>query len=149
MQKMSIYLDVCALCRPFDDQAFLRIRLETEAMNIIMSKIQDRHFTMAISTVHYAEIKAIPDQMERLELLSIIEQFGKLLDVDKAAARKRAEELFSWGFGAGDSAHLAYAEAGKAKFITCDDKLVKKCGKYKINTWYGNPVQFCVEEDLR
>lgn len=32
-----IYIDVCALSRPFDDQSFLRIRLETEALNLILS----------------------------------------------------------------------------------------------------------------
>nr|CBX31554.1 hypothetical protein N47_E50660 [uncultured Desulfobacterium sp.] len=57
--------------------------------------------------------------------------------------------LFSLGFGLADSAHIAFAEAGKAKFITCDDKLMKKCRKHTINTWCGNPVQFCAEEDLR
>jgi len=35
MREMPVYLDVCALSRPFDDQAFLRIRLETEAVNLI------------------------------------------------------------------------------------------------------------------
>jgi hypothetical protein len=29
----TIYLDVCALSRPFDEQGYLRIRLETEAVN--------------------------------------------------------------------------------------------------------------------
>ena len=37
-ETKRIYLDVCALSRPFDDQAFLRIRLETEAVNLILSK---------------------------------------------------------------------------------------------------------------
>ncbi|MBU1054773.1 MAG: PIN domain-containing protein [Proteobacteria bacterium] len=114
-----------------------------------MSKIQDGQLIMAISPVHYAEINAIPDQLERLELLSVLEQFGELLNINKATARKRAEELFALGFGLADSAHIAFAEAGKAKFITCDDKLMKKCRKHAINTWCGNPVQFCAEEDLR
>ncbi|MCL4321813.1 MAG: hypothetical protein M0016_00195 [Deltaproteobacteria bacterium] len=30
--KKLIYIDVCALCRPFDDQSLLRIRLETETV---------------------------------------------------------------------------------------------------------------------
>jgi len=38
MRRSLIYLDVCTLCRPFDDQSFLRIRLETDAVNLIMSK---------------------------------------------------------------------------------------------------------------
>jgi len=33
-----IYFDVCVLSRPFDDQTFLRVRLETEAANLILLK---------------------------------------------------------------------------------------------------------------
>ena len=39
MKGALVYLDVCALSRPFDDQSFLRIRLETEAVNLILSKV--------------------------------------------------------------------------------------------------------------
>lgn len=149
MRGISIYLDVCALSRPFDDQTFLRIRLETEAVNLIMSKIQDGHLTMAVSPVHFAEIRAIPDTLERLELLSIVERYGVLLDIDKANTRKRAEELVGWGFGPADAAHVAFAEVGNAIFITCDDKLLKKCAKYGIRVRFGSSVLFCTEEDLR
>ncbi len=41
MQQVLVYLDVCALCRPFDDQTFLRIRLETDAVNLMISKIHE------------------------------------------------------------------------------------------------------------
>lgn len=37
---MKLYLDVCALSRPFDEQDYLRIRLETEAVNLILSNIR-------------------------------------------------------------------------------------------------------------
>ena len=93
MREMPVYLDVCALSRPFDDQAFLRIRLETEAVNLIMSKVLEGYLTLAVSPVHFVEINAIPDTLERIELLSIVEHYGVLLDVDKAMARKRADEL--------------------------------------------------------
>jgi hypothetical protein len=36
---MRIYLDVCCLNRPFDDQSQDRIRLETEAVIIIISRM--------------------------------------------------------------------------------------------------------------
>ena len=36
----SVYLDVCALCRPFDDQSYLRIKMETEAVNLILAKVK-------------------------------------------------------------------------------------------------------------
>ena len=149
MQLVLVYLDVCALCRPFDDQTFLRIRLETDAVNLMMAKIHESRLELAVSPVHFAEIKAIPDNMERLELLSIIERCGVLLDVDRSMTRKRADELVVLGFGPADAAHVAFAEAGKAEFITCDDKLLKKCQKNKVNTWCGSPVHFCAKEDLR
>ena len=149
MTEILVYLDVCALSRPFDDQAFLRIRLETEAVNLILSKVQQGELTLAVSPVHLAEIRAIPDTLERLELLSIVERYGALLDIDKASARRKADMLVGWGFGPADAAHLAFAEAGKAKFITCDDKLLKKCAKHAIKIWCGNSVLFCTEEDLR
>jgi predicted nucleic acid-binding protein len=149
MTEILVYLDVCALSRPFDDQAFLRIRLETEAVNLILSKVQQGELTLAVSPVHLAEIRAIPDTLERLELLSIVERYGAVLDINKASARKRAEELVVRDFGPADAAHVAFAEACNASFITCDDKLLKKCAKYATKVWCGSPVLFCTEEDLR
>ena len=144
-----VYLDVCALSRPFDDQSFLRIRLETEAVNLILSKVQESYLRLAISPVHFVEIKAIPDTLERLELLSIIENYGVRLHVNKVTVRKRAEKFTGWGFGPADAAHVAFAESGNAIFISCDDRLLKKCAKYDIKVWCGSPVLFCTEEDLR
>jgi predicted nucleic acid-binding protein len=144
-----VYIDVCALSRPFDDQAFLRIRLETVAINLVLSKIKEGQLRLVVSPVHFAEIRAIPDALERLELLSILERYGILPEIDRAGARKRAEEFIGKGFGPADAAHLAFAEACNAKFITCDDKLLKKCAKYDTKTWYGSPVLFCTEEDLK
>ena len=149
MKGALVYLDVCALSRPFDDQSFLRIRLETEAVNLILLKVPESHLSLVVSPVHFAEIRAIPDALERLELLSIIELYGVRLDIDKAIARKRAEELAELGFGSADAAHVAFAEAGNANLITCDDKLLRKCAKYDIKVWCGSPVLFCTEEDLR
>lgn len=149
MRHDLVYLDVCALCRPFDDQSLLRIRLETEAVNLILSKVHKGRLALGISPAHLVEIRAIPHVLERTELLTILEQYGVLLDVDKSDVRKRAEELVSLGFGPADAAHIAFAETGKAKFITCDDRLLKKCAKHKIRTWCGTPVHFCAEEELR
>jgi hypothetical protein len=36
----KIYLDVCALCRPYDDQSYMRINLETIAVQLIFSAIE-------------------------------------------------------------------------------------------------------------
>ena len=132
MKGNLVYLDVCALSRPFDDQSFIRIRLETEAVNLILSKVQESQLNLAISPVHLLEIRAIPDTLERLELLSVIEHYGVSLDIDMSSARRRAEEFTALGFGPADAAHVAFAEAGNAYFISCDDRLLKKCRKHSI-----------------
>jgi len=47
------------------------------------------------------------------------------------------------------AAHVAFAEKAGALFISCDNKLIKRCLNHKINVWCGNPVAFCEMEDLR
>ncbi len=42
----SVYLDVCVLSRPFDNQDYLRIRLETEAINLIFSKVKAGNYKL-------------------------------------------------------------------------------------------------------
>ncbi|GFP31652.1 hypothetical protein HKBW3S34_02573, partial [Candidatus Hakubella thermalkaliphila] len=48
MKVRPIYIDVCALSRPFDDQSFLRIRLETEALNLILLNVREGRYTLLI-----------------------------------------------------------------------------------------------------
>jgi len=38
MNPKLIYIDVCSLSRPFDDQDYLRIRMETDAVTLILSR---------------------------------------------------------------------------------------------------------------
>ena len=42
MGQPKLYLDVCTLCRPFDDQLRLRVRLETDSYFLIMQAIRKR-----------------------------------------------------------------------------------------------------------
>jgi hypothetical protein len=42
----SLYLDVCLLCRPFDDQQQMRIRLETDAYKLIRQSIQEQRYPL-------------------------------------------------------------------------------------------------------
>lgn len=57
--------------------------------------------------------------------------------------------LRSFGFGVADAAHLAFSESVKADFISCDDKLLKKCAQIEIDIWTGSPILFCEKEDLK
>jgi len=149
MKQKTIYIDVCALCRPFDEQEYMRIRLETEAVNLILSKVRNDNYKLIVSPVHIKEIEAISDTIERVELQMVLNEWGEQIHVNVAETRSRAEDLVNSGFGIADAAHVAFAEQAEVPFITCDDKLIRKCINQKINVWCGNPVAFCEMENLR
>ena len=146
---MRLYLDVCTICRPYDDQRLMRIRLETDAVHLILSKVHDGTYQAIASRVHTLEVSAISNLAERIELLTLLSGFQSDVEVDKGQAAKRAEHLHSAGFGVADSAHLAYAEVIADVFITCDDKLIKKTHKEDVRVPVYNPIEFVIKEELQ
>ncbi len=104
---------------------------------------------MAVSPVHYEEIKDIADPVERHHLLSLLDIYGERVDVDMKKTRLRAETLFSAGFGVADAAHVAFSEAIGANFVSCDDRLLKKCWKNCLGIWRGDSLQYCIKEGLK
>jgi predicted nucleic acid-binding protein len=104
---------------------------------------------MAVSSVHTKEIEAISDMVERMKLHGLLDNFGKMVDVDIAETRNKAEQLVTAGFGIADAAHVAFAEAAEADFVTCDDRLRKRCLKTGLKVWCGDPLQYCLKEALK
>ena len=149
MAEKNIYLDVCAFCRPFDDQSYLRIKLETIAVNLILSKVKEEFYNLLISSAHIEEIRAIEEIFEKIQLQILIKILGKPVNVNMKKTRKRAEGLVVCGLGVADATHVAFAEMSDAYFISCDDKLIKKCLNNNINIWCGTPVSFCEKEGLQ
>lgn len=89
------------------------------------------------------------DAEERREILTVLEKLGTAAECDIVAARARAEDLHSKRFGLADAAHVAFAEATADFFLTCDDRLVKKCKREKVGVPTVNPVEFIIAEDLK
>lgn len=146
--ERRVYLDVCALCRPFDDQTQMRIRLETEAVQLILSHVRSGDLDLMVSPVHDIEIRAISDPIEREHLLSLLGETGEHAEADIPLVRQRAEQLAQEGLGPADAAHLAFAEGLGASFVTCDDQLVRQCRRLRLDIWFGTPVALCDEENL-
>lgn len=144
-----IYMDVCTLCRPYDDQSYSRIHLETVAVHLILKKIEAGDYALVFSPAHQFEISAISNDSERIDLLMLLETLAVKGNFHKKKTRIRAEELVRQGIGPADAAHLAFAEAAKAEFISCDDKLIKKCAQVATAVWTGSPVAFCYKEELK
>ncbi|HDL20254.1 MAG TPA: hypothetical protein ENH30_03140 [Nitrospirae bacterium] len=104
---------------------------------------------MVVSPVHLEEIKGIEDIRESLELITMLNNLGMNSSCNLRKARERAEYFVSLKLGIADAAHLAFAEATADVFITCDDKLLKKCKRNNIKILSVSPLEFCTMEDLK
>lgn len=147
--KKKVYLDVCTLCRPFDNQTVMRVCLETNAYYLILQAIQDSKYEMIVSPVHIEEINAITDAQAQGEISALLTQLGTGAQYNLVATRARAEYLYAKKFGIADAAHVAFAETTSDFFISCDDRLLKKCKRESVAVEAMNPVEFVLFEDLR
>lgn len=151
-KKVAIYLDVCTLGRPYDDQSFMRIQAETVAVNIIITAVKAGKFRIYYSPVHEREIFRNKDETEKAEIKKLLCNYGtniyKFVKESYIEIEKRAFILDTQGMGIIDAFHVAHAEKIGAAFISCDDRLVRKCEHLGITVWCGGPIDFCRKEGL-
>jgi predicted nucleic acid-binding protein len=123
---MKIYLDVCCLNRPFDDQTQDRIHLESEAIITILKNIQENNWIWFGSGVVLFEINQTPNLDRKNRLLNLCGQFSDFINLDEEIY-KISENLKKIGFKSYDSLHLACAKKSNIDvFLSTDNKLVKK-----------------------
>jgi predicted nucleic acid-binding protein len=127
----------------------MRIRLETDAYYLILSGVQSNKYEMMVSPVHYKEIESIEDIKERIQVIQLLNLYGKTPKYDSGTARNRAIELIECKFGIADAVHLAFAEQSADYFITCDDKLIRRSKKVEIKIKVINPIEFCIREEFK
>ncbi len=124
-----IYFDTSCLGRPFDDQSQDRVRLEAEAVVLILAHIQSGDWQWASSQVVEYEIQQTPDPAKRTRILQLanLAQHSVLLEdgiVD------RAVELQALGFKAFDALHMACAEnSGADVLLATDDQLLRQASR--------------------
>lgn len=122
---MRIYLDVCCLNRPFDDQTQDRIHLESEAVILILKRVRSGNWEWISSEAVDFEVRQTPDAERRRRVESLIRYADRSVIIE-ATVDKRASELNEMSFGAYDALHLACAEHCNADvFLTTDDKLLR------------------------
>ena len=127
---LKIYLDVCCLNRPFDDQTQARIRLEAEAILMILARCETQDWEWIGSEVVDYEINQTPDSERRRRVQSLASHTHRSIAVGKSEA-ERAQQFETWGFSAYDALHLACAESGGADvFLTTDDTLLRKAAAH-------------------
>ena len=143
MTPKRIYLDVCCLCRPFDDQTVHRIRMETEAITEILKHCMT-DWELVGSEAIESEIFEISDEERRESVESVLQFTRSRVVIDEEV------EAIARGLSPFDALHLACAGSAGAIFLTTDDPLIKSIKKHedKITTRVHNPVQWLMEETL-
>jgi predicted nucleic acid-binding protein len=126
---MRLYLDNCCLQRPLDDQTHPRIRVETEAVFVILAAVQAGEQSLLGSEALEYEVSRIPNEVRRTEVFAVLALASERLRVtDEVEALSLTFE--QQGVRSMDAIHLALASSAKADFFcTCDDKLLQKAQK--------------------
>jgi hypothetical protein len=93
---MKIYMDVCCLCRPFDDQMIGRIRLEVTAIQEILRRCATHEFLLVTSEAIDEELSKIPDIRKRLRVGKIISVAEESVLLDEGII-SRMHELITLG----------------------------------------------------
>jgi predicted nucleic acid-binding protein len=122
---LNIYLDNCCYNRPYDNQAQLRVELETRAKLHIQKLIVDGQLALTISDVSRSENDENPFDDRRTSIAAFFKNATTFFKSDDRTVAL-AEKFVSKGLKPKDASHLACAiGAGCDCFFTTDDRLLK------------------------
>ena len=149
MSGTIVYLDICALKRPFDDGRQERIRREAEAVARIFENVESGSIQLVASPAHRFENDRNPREDRRLATALWLLKAERVVDASPDSD-ERARQLAGMGFGPLDALHLAFAEKAEARwFVTTDDQLLKKARQRQdaIKVEVVTPDQLTVAEE--
>lgn len=145
---MTVYLDVCCLNRPFDDQSQSRVRLEAEAVLSILEMAGTGMLDLAGSDIIDDELSQMPDDERRGKVELLLGATTKHIALSTAIER-RAIEMQKWNISPLDALHLASSEAARADFfLTTDDYLLRRACRHadELNVKVENPAKWLIQE---
>lgn len=142
-----VYLDVCCLNRPFDDQSQERIRLEAEAILLILQRFESGQWRWLRSAVADYEIGQTPNPERRMRVRELARGAHEMIMLN-ASTLERGDVIKQMGFKTYDALHLACAEQGEADILlSTDDRLlragVRNAHLLKVRT--ENPLNWLQE----
>ena len=141
---MRVYLDNCCYNRPFDDQAQLRIRLETEAKLEIQTQMRMGILEYVWSEMLTGEVSDSPYIKQREKILPW--RFGAVVYVPiTEEIIIRAEGYMQWGVKSSDAIHLSCAvESSCDWFFTVDKGILNKVSRIG-GMRVANPMDYVKE----
>lgn len=142
---MRIYMDVCCLNRPFDNQSQDRIYLEAEAILAILSHCHSGEWMLTSSDIIDYELSRLTNSAKLQKVRGIYLVAGEKISVT-SEVRTLANSFQQNGLKLMDSLHLALCEAHSVDvLLTTDDNFIKCAARFKINTPVTNPVVWLME----
>lgn len=144
---MKLYLDVCCLNRPFDDQTQDRIHLESEAILSILQHFESGEWAWVSSSVVLYEVNQIPNDDRKQRILRLCDRSSDIVQLSKNIYTY-AEKLKKIGFKSYDALHLSCAAMANVNvFLSTDDKLIKKAYKNidALNMVVDNPLKWLLK----
>lgn len=143
----KVYLDVCCLNRPFDDQQQDRVHLEAEAVLLILKRCEAGEWQWISSAVVSYEVDNIPNQERRNRIKEILRGAREVQPLSNTAV-ERGEELKGLGLKTYDALHVACAEQASVEvLLTTDDSLVRAAARNarKLKVPVKNPLTWLQE----
>jgi hypothetical protein len=142
---MRLYIDLSCFNRPFDNQAQERIRLETEAVLVILTRIVEGTDTLLWSWVLSFENDKHPKR-DRRDEIAVWERRAERSIGLSGSLEDRSRRIAQQGISALDAAHLAAAELGEADILlTCDDTVIRRAPRLGLALRVLNPVAYLGE----
>lgn len=146
---MLVYLDNCCYNRPYDDQTYVSISLETQAKLYIQEMIKQQKVSLVNSYILEYENSQNPFEMRRTTIKEFLDEneYIYVSASKKDEVEKLAEEIKATGVKHKDACHVASAIiAGCDCFISTDHRLLKyKTDKIKML----NPIDFIQEVEVK
>ena len=138
---MRVYLDNCCYNRPFDEQAQLRVVLETLAKLNIQQQMRDGVLEYVWSSVLDFEISKSRFLDRSLQIMPWAKDAVINVQIDDSI-RFRAKEFEANGLKAMDALHVACAEAAECDWFFTTDRGILKKARNLTSMRVANPVEF-------
>ena len=144
---MKVYLDMCALKRPFDDQSQDRIGIETQAVMRVLGAFSAGVVEICNSAALVFENRQNPNPQRRDKVATLLASFGAPASATHPIF-ERDEEVRMLGFHDMDALHIAFAENRAAGyFITTDEDILKRRERVKLAVKIVDPLEFLARLD--
>lgn len=144
---MRIYLDLCCLNRPLDDQSQPRVWLESDAIRLILQQCaQGTHQWVSSEALEF-EAGRNPDKERRGRVLAMLQHADERFVLDDATI-DLARSFERQGLRGMDALHLATAERATCHLLlTADDRFVKRARdlRPRPKVVVENPARWAVE----